>query len=331
MAPGLVGAEKAKLGKLPTDTWWFPYVGSRVTVPWLKTIGGKKGVTDTYWHTIVGTSSKERSGYPTQKPRKLIDRIIKASSMPGNVVMDFFAGSGTVGESCLEFKREFILIDNNLSALEVMAHRFSGKDNIAWFNFNPTLPTEKERASGKEIESIYDIPDISSEFQMLAATSSYIQKELEEQSDLWKNSPFEWVLQLPPRKKGKLGRKLIQSWLATKGISAESTKDSSETLIIKECLVATKFSTMWTKGFYRFQQIRSQDYDYVMCFGISPFEAHCWIFSREYAIKCATEQHKGANEYWVGIDPKNPPPWTIGYGGHLDEAYKIIKKLKPKE
>ena len=110
MAPGLVGPEKASRGKLPTDTWW---------------------------HTIIATNGKEKTGYPTQKPLGIVNRIITASSNPGDLVMDFFAGSGTVGESCLQFERQFILIDNNLEALEVMARRFPPSAEIEWINFDP--------------------------------------------------------------------------------------------------------------------------------------------------------------------------------------------------
>ena len=108
MAPGLVGPEKAALGKLPTDTWW---------------------------HTIVATNGKEKTGYPTQKPLGVINRIVRASSNPGGLVMDFFAGSGTVGESCLQLGRQFILVDNNLAAMEVMAKRFASVPDIEWINY----------------------------------------------------------------------------------------------------------------------------------------------------------------------------------------------------
>lgn len=107
MAPGLVGEEKAKRGKLPTDTWW---------------------------HTIVGTNSREKTGYPTQKPVGVIRRIIQASSHPGDTVMDFFAGSGTVGEVCLEMNRSFILVDNNPQAIEVMKRRFANAVDIEWLD-----------------------------------------------------------------------------------------------------------------------------------------------------------------------------------------------------
>ncbi len=105
MAPGLVGKKKAARGKFPTDTWW---------------------------HTIVGTNSKEKTGYPTQKPLGVLRRIVAASSKPGDLVMDFFAGSGTIGEVCLALGRHFILVDNNPQAITVMQKRFAGESSIAW-------------------------------------------------------------------------------------------------------------------------------------------------------------------------------------------------------
>jgi site-specific DNA-methyltransferase (adenine-specific) len=110
MAPNLVGPEKAARGKLPTDTWW---------------------------HTIVPTSSSEKTGYPTQKPAGILDRIVRASSNIGDTVLDFFAGSGTTGASCLRFNRRFILVDNSLQAMQVIARRFSGIKNIEWVGFDP--------------------------------------------------------------------------------------------------------------------------------------------------------------------------------------------------
>lgn len=99
MAPGLVTAEKAKRGKLPTDTWW---------------------------HTIVSPTGKEKTGYPTQKPLGILRRIIAASSNPGDTVLDFFAGSGTTGVAAHEVGRRFILIDDNQEAVEVMRKRLKG-------------------------------------------------------------------------------------------------------------------------------------------------------------------------------------------------------------
>ncbi len=96
MAPGLVGPEKAARGKLPTDTWW---------------------------HTVAPTNGKERTGYPTQKPEALAERIIRASSHPGDLVCDPFAGSGTVGAVAARLGRRFLLIDNNAEAIACMRTR----------------------------------------------------------------------------------------------------------------------------------------------------------------------------------------------------------------
>jgi site-specific DNA-methyltransferase (adenine-specific) len=96
MAPGLVTPEKIERGKLPTDVWW---------------------------HTIVSPTGKEKTGYPTQKPVGILRRIIQASSKPGDVVLDFFAGSGTTGFVAHELGRRFILVDQNPESIEVIKQR----------------------------------------------------------------------------------------------------------------------------------------------------------------------------------------------------------------
>ena len=96
MAPGLVTLEKIERGKLPTDVWW---------------------------HTIVSPTGKEKTGYPTQKPVGILRRIIQASSKPGDVVLDFFAGSGTTGFVANELGRRFILVDQNPESIQVIKDR----------------------------------------------------------------------------------------------------------------------------------------------------------------------------------------------------------------
>ena len=98
MAPGLVGPAKAARGKTPTDVWW---------------------------HTIVPTNGKERTGYPTQKPLGILKRIVEVHSSPGELVLDFFAGSGTTGEAAARLGREFLLIDDNPRAVRIMAERLA--------------------------------------------------------------------------------------------------------------------------------------------------------------------------------------------------------------
>ncbi len=96
MAPGLVTPEKAARGKLPTDVWW---------------------------HTIVPTTGREKTGYPTQKPEGVLRRIVHASSRPGDRVLDLFAGSGTTGAVASALGRDAVLVDDNPEAIRVMAER----------------------------------------------------------------------------------------------------------------------------------------------------------------------------------------------------------------
>jgi site-specific DNA-methyltransferase (adenine-specific) len=100
MAPGLVGAEKAARGKTPTDVWW---------------------------HTIVSPTGKEKTGYATQKPLGILERIVRVHSNPGELVLDFFAGSGTAGEAAARHGREYCLVDESTEAVGVMEKRLGLK------------------------------------------------------------------------------------------------------------------------------------------------------------------------------------------------------------
>jgi site-specific DNA-methyltransferase (adenine-specific) len=98
MAPGLVGPEKAARGKTPTDVWW---------------------------HTIVSPTGKEKTGYATQKPLGILERIVRVHSNPGERVLDFFAGSGTTGEAAARNGRSFCMVDQNPEAITVMQKRLA--------------------------------------------------------------------------------------------------------------------------------------------------------------------------------------------------------------
>jgi site-specific DNA-methyltransferase (adenine-specific) len=111
MAPGLVGPEKAARGKTPTDAWW---------------------------HTIVSPTGKEKTGYPTQKPLGIIERIVRVHSNPGETVLDFFAGSGTVGEACENLKRNYVLVDCNPEAVSAMKKRLARFKPEVWDLHRPS-------------------------------------------------------------------------------------------------------------------------------------------------------------------------------------------------
>ena len=116
MAPGLVGEEKAAKGKTPTDTWW---------------------------HTIVSPNGKEKTGYPTQKPLGILERLVNVHSSPGDELLDFFAGSGSFGEAAWRLSRNCTLIDSNPEALKVMEQRFANIE-VEWCGWE----TSQKQATG---------------------------------------------------------------------------------------------------------------------------------------------------------------------------------------
>jgi site-specific DNA-methyltransferase (adenine-specific) len=78
-----------------------------------------------WWHTIVPTNGRERTGYATQKPLGILSRIVAVHSRPGDLVLDFFAGSGTTGEAAARLGRDFILVDSSAEAVRVMQKRLA--------------------------------------------------------------------------------------------------------------------------------------------------------------------------------------------------------------
>ena len=101
MAPGLVTAEQRERGKRPSDTWW---------------------------HTIVSPTGREKTGYPTQKPEGIVRRMVQASSRPGDLCLDAFAGSGTLGAVAAKLGRRYLLIDESPEAYRVMRARLGAQN-----------------------------------------------------------------------------------------------------------------------------------------------------------------------------------------------------------
>jgi site-specific DNA-methyltransferase (adenine-specific) len=99
MAPGLVTPEQRERGKRPTSV---------------------------IWHTIVSPTGREKTGYPTQKPEGLVRRFVQASSRPGDLCLDPFAGSGTLGAVARALGRRYLLIDHSSEAVRVMRRRLGG-------------------------------------------------------------------------------------------------------------------------------------------------------------------------------------------------------------
>jgi len=85
-------------GKVPEDWWYFP---------------------------VVARLHNERTGYPTQKPEALLERVILASSNPGDLVADFFCGSGTTAKVAAQHGRKFIACDESFRAVHTAYRRLA--------------------------------------------------------------------------------------------------------------------------------------------------------------------------------------------------------------
>ena len=86
-------------GKVPEDWWYFP---------------------------VIARLHNERTGYPTQKPQALLERIIRASSNPGDLVADFFCGSGTTAAAAVQAGRRFLAVDGAWRAVHTTYSRLAG-------------------------------------------------------------------------------------------------------------------------------------------------------------------------------------------------------------
>jgi hypothetical protein len=174
------------------------------------------------------------------------------------------------------------------------------------------------------------------DFELLATAANYIRRDLERKNQAWDNSPFKWVLSLPSGSKGKLGKQLIYQWCALKGLSVNNSPDSEADMLINRRRVEVKFSTLWITGYYKFQQIRDQNFEYSICLGISPLEAHCWVISKiilkEHVIG-HLGQHTGIggkDTAWFSVNPNNPPQWLSTCGGSLQQAFVVLENLSRK-
>lgn len=175
-------------------------------------------------------------------------------------------------------------------------------------------------------------PDV----QILASIASALKGDYvgEGRGDPWAGSPFAWIRARPSRQVGKIGEQLVAGWCAAKGLDVTASGDPEADRVIGGRRVEIKFSTLWATGVYKFQQIRDQNYEFAICLGISPFDAHCWVIPkillRRYVIH-HTPQHRGrrgVDTFWLSVDVANPPEWLAPCGGTLAKAYEIMRKWK---
>lgn len=172
------------------------------------------------------------------------------------------------------------------------------------------------------------------ETKILASISASLKNEyVDPAENEWRGSPFAWILsRRSSRQRGKIGEQLIAGWCAARDLNVERSPDSDADRLIEGRRVEIKFSTLWSGGNYVFQQIRDQNYDYLLCLGISPFAAHAWLMKKsEIPFRKLSHQHggrRGKDTWWLSVNPQDMPAWLNEFGGSLSSALKILKSLR---
>lgn len=178
------------------------------------------------------------------------------------------------------------------------------------------------------------------EVKSLAEYSEALQKDYQgKKKTVWEKSPFGWLLSGPSsREKGAIGEELISLYLKHKGFNISRSPDSEADRVVAGKRAEIKMSTLWKNGSYTFQQIREQNYDFVICLGVSPFDAHCWAIPKQVIIdkwhndevKEIRGQHgggKGTDTAWLQFNPQFPPEWIKEWGGSLAEGVHKIAEI----
>ena len=172
-----------------------------------------------------------------------------------------------------------------------------------------------------------------SHFEKLAKISSAYEKIAAPPSAEWRGSPFEWILSIPSRSKGAYGEKLVQELFRLNGFDVKRPKSGSDhDRVINGHRIEIKMSTLWAKtGQYTFQQIRDQEYDYLICLGLSPTEAHCWLIPKSevhVGREGVSHQHggkAGTDTLWLSFPASKAPKWRDSYGGSLEQATSLMR------
>ena len=174
------------------------------------------------------------------------------------------------------------------------------------------------------------------EVKILAGISSTLEADYTTSDESWAGSPFAWIKTRPSRQVGAIGERLVAGWLAARNFNVIRSGDSDADRCIEGKRVEIKFSTLWKNGSYKFQQLRDQRYEFAICLGISPFNAHCWVLPKDEILRRWREtgdlqsQHggaRGSDTAWLTVNPDAVQEWLRPFGGSLRRGIERISQL----
>jgi hypothetical protein len=185
-------------------------------------------------------------------------------------------------------------------------------------------------------------PDVAA----LAMISTTLEVEYAAEQVAWNGSPFAWIKTRPSRQVGTIGERLVADWLAAEDFDVTRAPDSDADRLVNGHRAEIKFSTEWRAGFFKFQQLRDQNYEFVVCLGISPFDAQCWVIPKTEILvrwKEAMRVHRevdgiqpqhggseGRDTAWLTVDAVAPHGWLAAFGGRLSVAASSVRRLAPR-
>ena len=168
---------------------------------------------------------------------------------------------------------------------------------------------------------------------MLAAIAGLLKDDYagETTSGPWAGSPFSWILKRSSEQRRRIGKQLVVAWCAAKGLKVTPSGDPEADRVIAGRRVTIRSSTLWKTGIYRFRRIRDEDYQYAICLGISPFDAHCWLIPKELLKKrvmAATRQRRRreSSGFSLSVRPAQPQEWLRACGGTLSQALAPLRR-----
>lgn len=176
-------------------------------------------------------------------------------------------------------------------------------------------------------------PIVDEDVRIFASLAAAVAEDyVVQEDDPWLGSPFEWIKRLPSsRQRGAIGESLVAGWAAAKGFDVTSPPTSDCDRVINGKRIEIKMSTVWNSGVYKFQQIRDQEYDSVLCVGISPFDVQAWLLPksiiRQYVIG-HMGQHTGAggtDTAWISFPVETPLQWMNEFGDRLSRVAVLLR------
>jgi len=133
--------------KQDEDGKWYRWQKRKGQEPYKIYLSEGRRTGDVWDISIINASAKERLGYPTQKPLALLERIIKASSNEGDIILDAFCGCGTTVDAAESLKRRWIGVDISPIAINLIENRLKKEYNLALSEYEIIgLPVDKKTA-----------------------------------------------------------------------------------------------------------------------------------------------------------------------------------------